>query len=442
MWIEAIKAKVANTPLNSTNIANRDPIATTSEDLSKSLDSSINETTNESKMTSMEDQLKALIEQVNELKLQVREQRHPTVTEYTDFVINVNNSTDISLDIFKTLPEFSGNREKYATWRSTASTAIKMLEQHKTSLRYGEAIMIIRNKVTGPASNILNNYNTAFNFDAIIDRLDFTYADKRPLYILEQELSVLQQNKLTVDQFYDKINEKLNCIVNKINMSYKEASTASAFIENVNIKALRTFITGLSNKKGELLYASNPKSLPEAYARLQTIMTDQERINFANRYTYKEREKEAHHTKNPQFRYIEPRRFDTQRNQPDQYESIKNPQFRYNEPRHFATQQNQPEPMEIDKSSTHVNIGHDSSKNHQFNTTYKRSHQLSNQNRGFQSSSNQKKFQRVNNMAEENSYAKTIIEDESIDDTSDNEANDTASNCSHTSKRSSIFLGE
>lgn len=114
--------------------------------------------------------------------------QQPTVEEYTDVSTpNVSVPRDISLDIYKTLAEFTGEREKYATWRSTASTAMRLLESYKTSTRYFEALMIVRNKITGAASNVLNNYNTAFNFDAIIDRLDFTYADKRPLHILEQE---------------------------------------------------------------------------------------------------------------------------------------------------------------------------------------------------------------------------------------------------------------
>lgn len=61
--------------------------------------------------------------------------------------------------------------------------------------------MIIRNKVIVGASNILNNYNTAFNLEAIIDRLNFNHADKRPLYVIEQEFLVLQQNKLSMDGF-------------------------------------------------------------------------------------------------------------------------------------------------------------------------------------------------------------------------------------------------
>lgn len=421
MWIEALKA--ATNKLNPNTTINTNPLATTSEDLNQSLDSIINKPTNQTKMTSVEDQLAALMKQVNELKLQVEKQQKPTVTEYTDVTVTVANATDISLHVFKSLPEFSGNREKYATWRSMTSTAIKLLEAHKDQLRYAEALIIIRNKVTGAASNILNNYNTAFNFDAIIDRLDFTYADKRPLYILEQELSILQQNKFTVDQFYDKINEKLNCIVNKINMSYKERAIAKAFIENANTKALRTFITGLSNRKGELLYASNPQSLPEAYARLQTIMTDQERISFANRYINKEKEKETNPMRNPQFRYNDQTNYESHRNQ--------------------RSQPNKSEPMDVDKSSTHVNIGQGQAKSNQFNPVYKRSHQSSNQNREFQSSlDHKKKFQRVNNIQDEANYAKTILGDEQIEDISDDERDETTSNCSHRSKPASIFLGE
>lgn len=250
--------------------------------------------------------------------------------------VEITDAKDVSLHIFKSLPEFTGERSQYATWRTMTKTAMKLLENHKETMRYFEALMIIRNKVTGAASTTLNNYNTAFNFEAIIDRLDFTYADKRPLYILEQELQVLQQNKLTLDEFYDKVNEKLNCIVNKINMTYKEKHTAMAFIEEANKKALRTFITGLNNRRGEILYASNPSSLPEAYARLQTIINDQARITFANRFNQRDNEKEkGYEMRNPQFKFKDTLQHATQSSQ-----NVRS------SPKFAA-----PEPMEIDKSS-------------------------------------------------------------------------------------------
>lgn len=324
--------------------------------------------------------------------------------------MTVSVPKDVSLDIYKTLPEFSGEREKYATWWSTTSTAIGLLQNYKTSMRYFEALMIIRNKITGPASNILNNYNTAFNFEAIIDRLDFTYADKRPLYILEQELMVLQQNKLTMDAFYDLVNEKLNAIVNKVNMTYKEKQTAKAFVESANEKALRTFITGLNNKKGEMLYAANPTTLPEAYARLQTIVNDQERIGFANRYNFKFEEK----MRNPQFKPIHQQNRNVENvscnyksgNQQNWREKIEIPQNQ-------IKSSSLAEPMEVDRSSTAVNV-----ESNQSNRQFKRDFSKSNTRASFDQ---RNKTQRLNNVEDEAGYAQTISHNEQAETDFDDE---------------------
>lgn len=46
------------------------------------------------------------------------------------------------------------------------------------------------------------------------------------------------------------VNEKLNHIVNKINMTCREKTTANAFIEGANIKELRTFRLSIMIKIG------------------------------------------------------------------------------------------------------------------------------------------------------------------------------------------------
>lgn len=221
-------------------------------------------------IANLQNQINVLNEQLHQQQEQLRANQPAPVEEYRDLTFNIQRAEDVSLNLFKTLLEFSGDRTAYATWRTIVKTAMKLLENHQASMQFCQALMIVRNKITGAASNILKNYNTAFNSEAIIDRLDFTYADKHPLYVLEQELLVLQQNKLSIDEFFDKVNEKLNAIVNKINMTHTTPATARAFIESYNEKALRTFITGLSYRKGEILYASNPSSLPDAYAKLQS----------------------------------------------------------------------------------------------------------------------------------------------------------------------------
>lgn len=52
---------------------------------------------------------------------------------------------------------------------------------------------IIRNKIKGPANAVWSSFNIVLNFTAIIAGLDFTYADKRPTYLIEKELSILRQ---------------------------------------------------------------------------------------------------------------------------------------------------------------------------------------------------------------------------------------------------------
>ena len=205
-------------------------------------------------------------------------------------------------------------------------------------------------------------------------------------------------------------------------MTYKEKHTAMAFIEGANEKALRTFITGLNNRRGEILYASNPSSLPEAYARLQTIMNDQARITFANRFNQRDNEKEkSYEMRNPQFKFKETSQRPYQSNQ----NVRSSPKF------------TQPEPMEVDKSSIYANVGGSSNKiKGQFNPANKREFTKNSQG----SSQPYAKYQRINKMENETNYAKTIVEDHQPEDISDDdfEENSSTVSCS----KSSIFLGE
>jgi len=64
-------------------------------------------------------------------------------------------------------------------------------------------------------------YNgTVLNFDAIMARLDFVFSDKRPIHIIEQELSVLSQGKLSIMDYYGTVNRKLTLLINKTIITY------------------------------------------------------------------------------------------------------------------------------------------------------------------------------------------------------------------------------
>lgn len=151
----------------------------------------------------------------------------------------------------------------------------------KTHPKYAAALSIIRAKITGAASDILINNNTAHNIDAIIDRLDFSYADQRPLYVIEAEMTIIKQNGKSLQEFYDNINQALNMVITKIAMTYKETAEQSALITEAQGKAIRTFVTGSnSHLIRATLYGSMPKTLSQAFATAQTIQYDNQHLQL------------------------------------------------------------------------------------------------------------------------------------------------------------------
>ena len=88
------------------------------------------------------------------------------------------------LDLVKTLPEFDGKIESYVSWRQAANNAHRVYARYENSSKYYQAVAMIMNKIRGCADAVLSSFDTVLNFKAIVSRLDFTYADKRPIYII------------------------------------------------------------------------------------------------------------------------------------------------------------------------------------------------------------------------------------------------------------------
>jgi len=77
------------------------------------------------------------------------------------------------------------------------------------SEKYLIALTILRNKIIGAAYDALTNHGTVLNFQAILSRIEFIYNDKRPIHILESELSIFRQGRLSITEFYNKVNKKM-----------------------------------------------------------------------------------------------------------------------------------------------------------------------------------------------------------------------------------------
>lgn len=188
-----------------------------------------------------------------------------------------------SLDLVKSLPDFSGESQAYPAWRDAAHFAMEYYTENTES--YYIAMGIFRNKITGTANAKLSSFNTVLNFKAIISRLDQVYADKRSLQSLENELSILRQGTISIIDFYDKVDQQLTLIINKNKMSYSNNPEVVAVVnERARENALRVFISGLRHPLSDILFSAKPNDLPTALATAQELEADQKRQEFAKIY--------------------------------------------------------------------------------------------------------------------------------------------------------------
>lgn len=207
----------------------------------------------------------------------------PVIKVYEDAQIIPGIRCDEPLDAMKSLPEFTGSLDAYVAWRQAAHNSYKIFKNYDGSSRHYQAMVILRNKIRGSADAVLASFNTALNFEAIIARLDFTYADKKPIHIIEQEMGTLRQGSMSTLEYYDEVEKKLTLLTNKTNMTY-DHNLAKGMCEKFRGDALRVFISGLRRNLTDVLFAAHPPDLPSALALAQEVEANHDRYNFATNF--------------------------------------------------------------------------------------------------------------------------------------------------------------
>jgi len=158
------------------------------------------------------------------------------------------------------------------------------------SERFFSALSILRNKITGTANDALTHNGTVLNFDAIMARLDFVFSDKRPIHIIEQDLGVLSQGKLSIMEYYGLVNKNLTLLINKTIMTYGRNKPLTAEMNEKHKRtALRVFITGLNGHISDVIFSMNPPDLPNAMVIVQELESNNLRAQFANNFTSSQR---------------------------------------------------------------------------------------------------------------------------------------------------------
>lgn len=290
----------------------------------------------EDRQKESKDRIKGLSENLN------RFQSLETPLPYRDIETTLTSGDQIQLDSYKAIPEFSGNIKQYRSWREQVVRRMGLIDDFKNHPKYEAALGIIRARIISTASDILINNNTKYNIDAIIDRLDFSYADQRPLYVVESELTMIRQGNKTLQEYYDEINRALNMVITKVVMTYKHREEQNSLTEQMQQKAIRTFIIGLkSTGTRYILYGQSPKSLTAAFGIAQTVYYDSQYLQLEQR-------------NEPQRAQMYPQ----QQNAPAKYNlnfnpAKYNPNFNYNKPRQPEQVKDfkRPEPMEVDGSN-------------------------------------------------------------------------------------------
>jgi hypothetical protein len=291
----------------------------------------------------LDHQAKSFASQLQEIEEKFKSSQitSPEVEVFKDAEIDTSVECHETLDIVKSVPDFEGKHETYVSWRKAAHTAYKIFEVYQRSSKHYQALGIIRNKIKGPADMVLSLYDTPLNFKAIINRLDFTYADKRPIYLIEQELSTLRQGNLTLIEYYDEVERKLTLLINKTIMTY-DASLAASLNEKYRADALRVFISGTKKQLSDILFSARPKDLPSALALAQEVESNHERFHFANNYA---RSLEDRAQRNEQ-RYQKQQTIESSQQGKSPY--YNKPRINNNGP---PQRQEAPQPMDIDSSS-------------------------------------------------------------------------------------------
>lgn len=120
---------------------------------------------------------------------------------YNRISIDPSIRCEVKLDIIKSVPDFDGAHDEYVAWRQSALDAFEIFKPYAGIEDHYQAVAIIRNKVKGAARALLVSHNTTLNFDAIMARLDCTYADKTSLKSLKQGLEMVGQGHLSRNQW-------------------------------------------------------------------------------------------------------------------------------------------------------------------------------------------------------------------------------------------------
>ena len=163
---------------------------------------------------------------------------------------------DLNLAI-KLIDKYNGEAEKLAGFFET----IDLLKDYSEGVVEMEIIRFVKTRLIGPAYGCVN---TAVTLNATKTLLRQKFAVRFSPQAVESEMSALRQNRKTVSEYGQEINE-LAAMLAAAHVSkgtFNDEAAADAIVQPV---AVKSFINGLKDPKAQFfLKARNPKTLTKA----------------------------------------------------------------------------------------------------------------------------------------------------------------------------------
>lgn len=168
-------------------------------------------------------------------------------------------------DIIKYLPTYDGNPYALKRFIESVEEILLMFRDTEQTPRGKMYLRAIRNKIEGKASELLDRLDTPLDWDEIKRNLTRKLLDNRDELTLIEELHEVPFRRLPITKLYDTIldlKRVLTC------MADSKELPALAILEKKNFYmalCLKTFIKGLTVPLRNVVKASRPNTLDEAF---------------------------------------------------------------------------------------------------------------------------------------------------------------------------------
>ncbi|XP_036322081.1 uncharacterized protein LOC118736084 [Rhagoletis pomonella] len=203
---------------------------------------------------------------------QLQQAQVPEIEEFQPISPRINNANEISLRLFERLLVFNGDTSKYRTWMATIISAMSPIEAFRDTKPYYDALFIIRHtKIEGEPATLLQNHGTVFHLQAILNRLDYSYADTRSYNALIEEMKRQIQGRQTLSEFHSKICQIFNLAMTKCEIDYPgNTHSLQQVTKEMAIDCSRNGINDEFTQHP--LYAAKLRDLESAYAIATEIL--------------------------------------------------------------------------------------------------------------------------------------------------------------------------